>query len=262
MMATMADSSKHKLAAPRESLSGLPRADAGRLEALALQDRMETKFLLSEADLRPCLDALGGQCGLATAGTDILSSYQNLYFETPGRTFYHQHRRGQRPRYKVRVRHYLDRQVSVLDVKCKSNREVSHKISRARAFGDETLGDEDRAFLAAHTPVEPGQLGPQVMTNFRRITLVGLSFPERITIDLDLSFEGHGWTCALPGLVILEVKQARLAPRSPAMLALRARGMRPARISKYCTAQIHLDSTLRQNRFRELKRAIGRLSHA
>ncbi len=39
--------------------------------------------------------------------------YESIYLDTPDRALYHAHRCGRRPRYKVRIRHHVDRQLSL-----------------------------------------------------------------------------------------------------------------------------------------------------
>jgi SPX domain protein involved in polyphosphate accumulation len=50
-----------------------------------------------------------------------LHHYQTLYFDTRDFALYSQHHNGQRARYKVRVREYLDSEMAFLEVKRKTN---------------------------------------------------------------------------------------------------------------------------------------------
>jgi len=84
------------------------------LQKRSLQRRVDTKFLCAATALNDLVPALGGDYGLLLACGEPLARYRTLYFDSPDRRFYHQHRRGRRDRFKVRSRHYLDRTVSKL----------------------------------------------------------------------------------------------------------------------------------------------------
>ena len=56
------------------------------------------------------------------------------------------------------------------------------------------LRAQEAAFVAAHAPVAPDALGAKLWNAFRRVTLVGRLRPERLTLDLGLSFEADAGT--------------------------------------------------------------------
>ena len=89
----------------------------------------------------------------------------------------------------MRIRHHLDRRCSFLEVKTKGNGGKTKKARRRRAFGDTILSADDRAFVAQACGLDAARLGPSVWTNFRRATFVGVSTNERITVDLELTFQ-------------------------------------------------------------------------
>ena len=61
--------------------------------------------------------------------------------------------------------------------------------------------------------------------------------------------------------MIVEVKQARYAARSPVMLALRGAGATRIRFSKYITGAHSLWPSIRLNRYRGRMRRIARRIH-
>ncbi len=243
------------------TLNKLDRFPVEKLADRALLRRVDTKFLYPAEELESLIQSLGEDYGLLPAGEHPIATYRTLYFDSPDKSFFHQHRRGQRDRFKIRIRHYLEREVSFLEVKRKTNHDVTVKARRKRDFLDSSINGEERSFLQDRTPCDPSQIVPQVWTNFHRITLVGLGIKERLTVDLGLEFEADFERHHMHGLAIIEVKQPRFWSRSPAMLALRARGIRPSGMSKYCTAQAALFPDLRCNRFRPSLRNIRRLTH-
>lgn len=244
-----------------QALAGLPRFPVERLAELALSRRMDTKFLFPAKCLGDFIGALGDHYGPLSAAEKTIASYQTLYFDTRDLTFFHQHHRGERARYKIRIRHYLDRELSYLEVKRKTNHNVTEKTRRLQNFLDDSISSADLEFLEGRSSVDPARIVPQVRTKFSRISLLGLNIRERITLDLGLEFEYGQQRLGLDGLAIIEVKQLHFSARSPAMLALRALGIRPSRVSKYCTALTTLLPNIRSNRFRPALRRIRRLTH-
>jgi len=250
------------------ALERLPRYPPERLDDSCLLRRVDTKFLYAgplpdlAEELGGLVELLGRSYGVLHAGGRPIASYQTLYFDSPDKTYFHQHRRGERDRFKVRIRHYPDRQLSVLEVKRKTNQDVTVKTRLDKDFLDDALAASDQLFLKEHSPCDPRSLLPQVWTDFSRITLVGLEAAERLTLDLHLEFRAGRQRHRLAGLAVIEVKQPRFSPRTPAMLALRARGMRPSGVSKYCAAQVTLFPTLRDNWLRPSLRKIRRCADA
>lgn len=173
-----------------------------------------------------------------------VAPYRTLYFDTTDLRCFHDHRRGLRPRYKVRVRHYPARELSYLEVKCKvgEQRTIKHRLERA--CGDNTLHDDDLKFIAQHTDLIPESLAEQVWTNFHRVTLVGQQTDERITIDTELTLVDHEHGAVHCSAVIMEVKQAQFSETSPAMRSLQRAGLCSVSASKYCAANILLHRPL------------------
>lgn len=233
--------------------------DADLLEQRKLLRRVDTKFLVSASSLEALLGELDVHYGILYAGEASVASYETLYFDTPEVRCFHDHRRGKRSRFKVRVRHYIDRKVTYLEIKTKTNRNVTIKKRVRRAFRDNALADEDREFIQLNSGLSGEEMLPQLWTNFRRISLVGLSTNERVTIDLDLSFARNEELRSLPGVVIVEVKQSPFNRRTPIMKILRALGRRPVSMSKYCTATGLTRTDVRTSRFSETFKILERL---
>ena len=242
----------------REALDAFQPVDASLLERRALLRRTDTKFLLRIDGLAPVLRALAGHHGVLLAGGERMAAYETLYFDAPGLSGYHDHARGRTPRHKVRARHYPDRGTSFLEVKSKTNRGRTEKARRPHPFGEAALSDEEVAWALGITGWAGGALLPQAWTRFRRITLVGLQEDERVTVDVDLRVDRPPLGRRLHGLAVVEVKQARPDPRSPAVLALRRAGARQHPVSKYAVAMALLASGVRRNRLLPTLREIER----
>lgn len=205
------------------------------IEARALQQRADTKFVLPVSAVPEFLRMLANDYAVLRAGTALIADYRTLYFDTDDLEFYHAHRRGRRVRHKVRLRHYPDRCVSFLEVKTRLDPLRALKSRLQRAYGDNALSGEDLDFVRRRTGLDRA-LAPQVWTQFSRVSLVGVDTAERVTIDCGLRASMNRPPRSLPNLAIVEVKQSRIAHRTPALLALRACGWRPGWASKYCIA--------------------------
>lgn len=238
-------------------------ADAELLAARALLRRVDSKFLVAVSSLDEILGKVTGDYGIVLAGGNRTATYRTIYYDTPQLRCFHDHRRGRRPRQKVRIRHYDDRDVSYLEIKTKRSEFISAKKRRRQAYSDSVLDADGRVFVDENSRLPAEALVPTVHTDFRRITLVGFSVHERITLDVDLVVRRDGDddddSERLDGVSILEVKQARFTAHSPIMRALRESGYRPTSASKYCTATALLTPNLRLNRLLPSLRAVERL---
>jgi hypothetical protein len=229
------------------------------LRRRSLLRRTDTKFLLRRRDLDDVLAGLTANYGVLLAGGNRVARYETLYFDTGDRRCYDDHHRGRRARHKVRIRHYPDRRLNFLEVKTKTNRNLTDKARRRRRYGDSALTNEDLAFVGAHSSLSPAALEPRLWTNFERITLVGFATNERVTIDSGLEIIAGDGRCAIGELMIVEVKQAPFCRRTPVMTALRRVGARPTPASKYCLG-VAMTEPVRTNRFAPVLRAIERMA--
>lgn len=246
------------MAALEATLASFAPADPSLLARRGLLRRSDTKFLLPVSALPHLLAALTEHHRVLLAGASLLARYETLYFDTPSLDFYHDHRRGRRPRHKVRIRHYPDRRVSYFEVKTKTNHETTVKHRHGRPYGDSRLVPADLALALEMTGVAATTLAPAAWTNFHRLTLLASSAIERVTIDLGIHFRRESSERRLDGTVLVEVKQGHRDPRSPAMLAIRHLGGRRVRASKYAAAIALLVPDVRRNRFLPVLRRIER----
>lgn len=219
------------------------------LERRMLLRRTDTKFLVAASDLPRLLPRLCADYGLLRAGGRAVARYETLYFDSPRLCCFNAHRVGRRPRHKVRIRHYVDRQLSYLEVKTKTNHNRTRKQRLRRAYYHSSLTEVDRGFVGAHSGLDGAEMWAQLWTNFHRLTLVGLASRERVTIDTGLEFRAGSRRESIPNVAIVEVKQERFSACTPVMWALRELGCRPASASKYCTGTALLRSDVRVNRF-------------
>jgi hypothetical protein len=254
--------------APR-ALAAFREVDAELLAARALLSRMDRKYLLPRETLDALLSSLRDDYRVLRAGTRLAARYSTNYFDTSDLRMYDDHRRGRCPRYKVRLRHHLDRTLSFLEVKRRGTNRQTTKAILSRPFGAAELDPEARQFIDQHCPIAAASLVSGVLIDFRRVTLLGEIANERVTIDWDVDFHAvhgppQGGTCVsaatrLTDVVIVEVKQARYSNHTPAIRALRRFRVREKSISKYCIATAAV-AAVRGNTFKPALRAVERLS--
>jgi hypothetical protein len=240
-------------------LQGFEVASAAQIESRSLQQRVDRKYVVSTALVAPLLRLLASSHSLLLAGESTWARYESLYFDSEGRDLYHAHRRGRMPRYKVRIRHHLDRELTFLELKRKERRGHTAKFRLQLSFGQSELGASERQFIAAHAPIDPTALVPAVIVSFQRLTLVGRDVNDRLTLDRDLAVVTDGQRMPLPPAIIAEVKQPQYANHLGAVAALRGMRAREMALSKYCLGT-SLSAPVRDNVFKPLLNALERIS--
>lgn len=230
------------------------------LKARGLLDRTDSKFVLPARELPALLGPLSRNYALLAAGDRRIARYESLYFDTAELRCFHDHRRGRRPRHKLRIRQYPDRRLCFLEIKTKQSdrRTIKHRL--AKPYGDYTIGAREREFIAAHSDLPDDDIWPEVAIGFQRITLLGLASSERVTIDLGLDLARAERSERLTGVAIVEVKQWPLCVRTPVMQLLRGARVRDRSTSKYAAAVIRMHPGIRSNRFRAPMRALERMA--
>ena len=226
------------------------------IETLALMDRVDVKFILHEREFLHALEQVADQYHILEIDGVRGSRYLTTYFDTPDYAMYHMHHNGARTRFKVRWRWYLDSSTIFLEVKEKNNRERTRKKRILLAEPISDLQSIDLSWLPERFAHDPATLAPTVWTRFRRLMLADTTRGERITVDLDLQLGDHERTVALPGLVIVEVKQRKFSLASPMARQIHDIHRSPHHISKYCVAMATLCPEIKNNQFKQVIRRL------
>ena len=229
------------------------------LSTRLLQKRVDRKYALPWAVVAPLLDRLAASHHVLRSAGRPAATYESLYLDTADRRLYDDHRRGRVPRYKVRFRHQLERQLTYLEVKKKGHDGQTDKTRLPRPFGTQALDADTRAFVERYCRVDAAMLGASLVIGFRRATLLAIGSEERLTLDWDITFACDGREHAWPGLAVVELKQPRIHHDSPAVRALHSLGIRESGFSKYCVATATL-APVRANFFNASLRLVERLS--
>lgn len=231
-----------------------------RLAAMALLDRFETKFIFHQDRLPEILTGMADEYRVLRINDSSLNHYRTLYFDTPEFALFRRHQAGGRNRYKVRSRAYLDTNLTFMEVKQKVSTERTVKSRMETAGLVEHISPGITGFLNSHLPAGDWALEPKLWNQYTRVTLVGKSGPERVTLDLDLQYlTGNGQSAMLPGLVIGEVKLDGAGRDSAFIRRMRAMSIRPAGFSKYCIGVSMLYGCVKHNRFRPTLRQVDKL---
>lgn len=241
-------------------LGTFERIGLSDMDAVKLMDRSERKFALPAHRLPVLLELLRPNYRLLSAGERTMSSYKTLYFDTHNRDMYARHHSGHASRYKVRHRQYVESNSGFLEVKFRNNKGRTLKSRIGMAEPPLYWNAAALNFLNSHTPYDAILLEPVLWVSYKRITLVGNSLNERLTIDMDIEFASGPEKQLLDNLVILELKQA-IRGQSPAPAILHGLHIREGALSKYCLGMVQLYPKAKKNNFKEKLTALNKLVH-
>jgi hypothetical protein len=217
------------------------------MDAAALLDRTDTKFVLTFAQLLSALAAVRADYWMLEVNGRRLNRYRTLYFDTPEFHLYNDHLTGRAERYKVRSREYVDTQLAFLEVKHKTrkDRTVKSRIPTGQQVLElnDNLGD----WLSGVAPLDAGELYPALWNTFTRLTLVSKQLCERVTLDVDLTFATDDRAVRMDGLAVAEVKMDRCTQCSPFLDQMRAMRVRQHGFSKYAVGVALLYAQARKN---------------
>lgn len=250
------------LAAYQTQVQQMQPIHLDEMGAVQLQNRVDTKFVLTQRQLLQALGEIGDAYRVLDVEGVRLNQYRSLYFDTADFAFYLQHHNGQTDRYKVRYREYVDSKLAFIEVKIKTNKQRTIKY-RQRVGGIATVLDESaQRFVQPNLPMDVRQLVPKLWNSFLRITLVSKTEVERLTLDLHLRFRRDRLDVWLSPIAVAEVKQEKFSVHSYFVQQMRTLGVQPRGFSKYCIGSARLYPFLKQNRFKETFLHLERLRRA
>ena len=200
-------------------------------EAVKLMQRMDTKYIIPADDAIRLLHDVRQDYHVLEIASQRIGTYTSKYYDTNDRQMFNAHVTGRFPRYKVRERLYSQNGLRFFEVKQKSNKGRTFK--RRILISDNC--SEASNWLSQHAPFRADELTPSLINCFERVTLINNQQTERITLDFNLHFRTPSGdeTPVYDRVAIVELKQNKTAG-SPLKDYLRNKGIRPARISKYC----------------------------
>ena len=231
------------------------------MDGVKLMSRTDTKFAFQSVKLSLLLDKMMPFYRILSIDGKLIHKYKSLYFDTDDRKFYLDHHNRRVNRHKVRFREYVGSDLTFLEIKRKNNkgRTIKKRI-KVDSISD-CLTQKQQEYINKIIGKEISVKAKQWI-NFSRITFVHKTQKERLTIDINLTFENNKNTGNLNEIVIAEVKQERMSRSSDFMRIAKELHILPIRISKYCMSTLELDSTLKYNRFKEKRIFINKLKQA
>jgi len=232
-------------------LSSFEPISLKEMDRVKLMNRVETKFLFGVDRLIEILEELKEDYQVVKIDGNMLPTYRSLYFDSPEFFFYNEHHRERTSRYKVRYRTYVDSNLSFLEVKHKYKGRTNKKRIKVEGINP-NMPISHQDFLK-ELMVPKSDLQAVMMNTYNRITLVSKHSIERLTLDINLSFQFGEKQKDLKNIVIAELKQERITRDSPFYKVVRQKEMRPYRLSKYCMGIIHLygQENIKYNRFKK-----------
>ena len=224
------------------------------MSGIKLMNRTDTKFVTNKAKLAQLLELTQGQYFAQQIEGARIANYRTTYWDTPWHRFFLEHHNGRAPRQKIRVRTYMDSDMTFLEVKTKNNhgRTKKKRITVPSQERQDVVGAGGSEFTQKLTGATFDDILPTVQNQFQRITLVNYGKTERLTIDFNVAF--HNFETendAQTGqLVIIELKRDGNV-FSPVLDMLRQLRIKPSGFSKYCIGSVMTNDSLKNNLFKE-----------
>ncbi len=229
------------------------------IAAVSLMKRTDTKFVIPMQKLAQVLESIGKYYKVLQIDDNRIMQYSSMYYDTANKDFYTEHHNGKINRVKVRIRKYVDSNISFLEIKEKDGKGRTNKSRIAIDGFEEKLSEESNSFIKKVTGNEL-DLHPTLTNNFDRITLANTQSNERVTIDLNLTFSQWDKVKKVENLVIIEVKQEGVDRTSEIIKALKSLHYNSYSMSKYCIGMLGLYKGIKYNRFKQKLIKINKLT--
>ena len=231
------------------------------MDDVKLMNRTDTKFAFKANKMPLLLQKLLPFYRVLAIDGALIHDYKSLYYDTDNRKFYLDHHNGRVNRNKIRFREYVGSKLTFLEIKRKNNKgKTIKKRMRVDAISNE-LSEKQQNYIEKIIG-RPMDVNAKQWINFSRITFVHKTQKERLTIDVNLTFENSNEKGDMKHIVIAEVKQERMSRSSDFMRIAKEMYILPIRISKYCLTTLALNPELKKNRFKEKVLFINKLKQA
>ena len=240
-----------------------------QMESVKLMNRIDTKYAVPMAVLPLILEAAKADYYAQEIDGKRIATYDTMYYDTDTLDMYVRHHDRQLVRQKIRVRQYVDSNLTFLEIKRKNNKGRTKKKRISVPGFDitgKTFGEGKRSlwsvedFIAAKSRYTWSEITPHLWTKFHRITLVNKAKTERLTIDMNLVWDNvvSGEKKTFEDLVIIELKRDGNVPSKMTHIMLNLR-QHPLKISKYCIGTALTTPDIKRNRFKAKIRKIEKM---
>lgn len=230
-------------------LAGFLPINLKEMDSVKLMDRTDTKYIFTLQQLPIFLEQLKNDYRVLEVEANRVSRYESLYFDTKNFDLYYSHHRKKPSRFKIRFRKYVESNLHFFEVKFKNNkgRTIKDRVKQKQIDG--SIKEAAEILLKEKTPLDSANLEAKFWVNYSRITFVNKFSPERVTIDIDLTFKNDDNNKTIDNLVIAEVKQDK-AVSSAFIKLMKKNHIREGSISKYCYGVITLFNKIKHNNFK------------
>lgn len=244
-----------------ELLQHLEPITLEQMSSIRLMNRTDTKFVTSKDNLVRLLEMAQGKYYAQFNNDSRIANYMTTYWDTDNHRFFLEHHNGRAPRQKVRVRTYMDSDLTFLEVKTKNNHGRTKKKRVEVPSQEIEVQGTNGEFVEALVHQGLNEMHPTVRNQFHRITLVNYGKTERLTIDYDVQFHNMetGTDANVGPLVIIELKRDGNV-YSPVLDILRVLRIKPSGFSKYCIGSVMTNKKLKQNIFKEKMIVLSKLA--
>lgn len=232
-------------------LKKFPSTSLQVLSEMGLDNRMDAKFVLPKNIFGEILAHLSTCYAILTIDKKNIFTYENTYFDTEERFFYHSHHNGKLNRQKLRFRRYKESDLRVLETKLKTNKS---RTIKQRISVKESNPEHINHFLNEQIHLTCASLWPKLFNNYHRMTFIHLQKKEKITLDFNLSFQNPDTKqdYHIDDYFVVEVKTRDKAHRSEFFTYCKERNIRENRFSKYCMGTCLTNGDeLKKNNFKQ-----------
>jgi hypothetical protein len=220
------------------------------MDDVKLMSRTDTKFAFKSSKLSDLLEKMQPFYRVLLIDGQFIHEYRSLYYDTDDRKFYLDHHNGRVNRNKIRFREYVGSKLTFLEIKLKNNKGKTIKKRMKVDSITKKLTSKQQTYITRIIGQEL-DVYPKQWINFSRVTFVHKTQKERLTMDINLTFENEKKNGDLKQIAIAEVKQERMSRSSDFMRIAKELHILPIRISKYCMSALDLNPELKRNRFKE-----------
>jgi len=243
-------------------LNEMPPISLEEMDAVRLMNRIDTKFIIPTERFEPFLKKIKDEYFVQDINGKRVNNYHTTYLDTPADDMFIAHQNGKTDREKIRIREYVDSDLTFLEVKHKNNKGQTRKVRTGIKNKDHFRVEKNAEFLHSHSRYELDNLFPVLENNFYRITLVNRSKTERLTLDCDINFLNLETLKKeiISDFVIIEVKQEGES-YSPVRDIMNRDRIRQVSVSKYCLGAVLTNPSLKYNRFKSKLIQINKLTN-
>jgi hypothetical protein len=246
----------------QQSIALLPPVTLKEMDKVRLMNRIDLKYLVADEAIPSIIKKLSEDYHIQEIDGNRMAEYETEYLDTSDLTFFLTHINGKLNRFKWRIRKYVDSNLSFLEIKIKSNKGRTDKkrilLSPFNGLNDRVVAE----FIDQNSDIEAKKLYPVLQNKFSRLTLVNAGKTERLTIDLNISFQNclNGKSFTVDNLAIIELKQDKTLNSSAAGLFDQMR-IRKIGLSKYCLGMVLTSDQVKGNLYKQKIRQISKILH-